>query len=141
MKELAGMKWGELKQETKDWFLERCNCVDGVTGNDAKEGECIVDLDFNLSIAGKIKDEELIIKDSAVIYACCDDTEDIEFNSSLDDVLTVTEAAEKWGITEGAIRLAIKSRRFIKGIDYRKAGRITLITKSSMERVYGEIEE
>lgn len=140
MKSLIGTKWGELKEETKEWFLERCNCVDGVTGNDAKEGECIVDLDFNLSIAGKIKDEELIIKDSAVIYVCCDDTEDIEFNSSLDDVLTVTEAAEKWGITEGAIRASIKSRRFIPYIDYRKAGRITLITSEAMERIYGEIE-
>lgn len=140
MKSLIGTKWGELKEETKEWFLERCNCVDGVTGNDAKEGECIVDLDFNLSIAGKIKDEELIIKDSAVIYACCDDTEDIEFNSSLDDVLTVTEAAEKWGITEGAIRASIKSRKFIPYIDYRKAGRITLITSEAMERIYGEIE-
>lgn len=140
MKSLAGMKWGELKKESREWFLEKCNYVDGVTGNDVKEGECIVDLDFNLSIAGKIKDEELIIKDSAVIYACCDDTEDIEFNSSLDDVLTVTEAAEKWGITEGAIRSSIKNRKFIPGIDFRKAGRITLITSEAMERIYGEIE-
>lgn len=140
MRSLIGTKWGELKEETREWFLERCNCVDGATCSDVSQGECIVDLDFDLSIAGKIKDEELIIKDSAVIYACCDDTEDIEFNSSLDDVLTVTEAAEKWGITEGAIRASIKSRKFIPYIDYRKAGRITLITSEAMERIYGEIE-
>ena len=44
-----------------------------------------------------------------------------------------------WGITEEAIRLAIKTRKFIVGIDYRKAGRITLITYEAMERVYGEL--
>lgn len=140
MKSLIGIKWRELKEETKEWFLERCNCVDGVTGNDVNEGECIIDLDFNLSIQGMIKDGEIIISNEAVIYNPCND-DDIEFDESLDNVLTVTEAAELYRITEGAIRQAIKSRRFIPGIDYRKAGRITLITKKSMERVYGELEE
>ena len=140
MKELAGMKWGELKEETREWFLERCNCVDGDTCSDVSEGECIVDLDFDLSVAGKIREGEIIIEDEAEIYNPCDNYIDIEINDSLDNVLTVTEAAEIWGLTEGAIRAAIKSRRFINGIDYRKAGRITLITKESMERVYGEVK-
>lgn len=140
MKELAGMKWGELKKETREWFLERCNCVDGATCSDVSQGECIVDLDFDLSVAGKIKEGEIIIEDEAEIYNSCDNYIDVEINDSLDNVLTVTEAADRWNITEGAIRSSIKNRKFIPGIDFRKAGRITLITSEAMERIYGEIE-
>ena len=54
--------------------------------------------------------------------------------------MTVNEAAEMWGKTEGAVRAAIKAKKFILGVDYRKAGRITLITKEAMEKVYGKLE-
>lgn len=53
------------------------------------------------------------------------------------EVMTATEAAEAWNMTEGAIRAAIKSNKFILGKEYRKAGRITLITREAMIRVYG----
>lgn len=140
MRSLIGTKWGELKEETREWFLERCNCVDGTTCSDVGQGECIVDLDFDLSVAGKIKEGEIIIEDEAEIYNSCDNYIDVEINDSLDNVLTVTEAADRWNITEGAIRSSIKNRKFIPGIDFRKAGRITLITSEAMERIYGEIE-
>lgn len=54
------------------------------------------------------------------------------------DVLTVNEASKIWNKAESAIRAAISKNKFIYGIDYRKAGRITLITKEAMKRVYGE---
>ena len=57
----------------------------------------------------------------------------------LTEVLTATEAAEAWNMTEGAIRAAIKNNKFILGKEYRKAGRITLITREAMERVYGKL--
>jgi len=141
MKYLVGCKWGELKEETRLWFIAGCTCIDAVTCSDVEEGDCIVDLDFNLSISGRVEDDEIIIKDDAVIYNPSDEFLDIEIDNDLDNVLTVTEAAEMWGLTEGAIRNSIKNRKFILGIDYRKAGRITLITKRSMERIYGELEE
>lgn len=56
----------------------------------------------------------------------------------INSVLTVSEAAKKWGIVEGTIRAAIKSNKFVHGVDYRKAGKITLITKEAMLRVYSE---
>lgn len=55
------------------------------------------------------------------------------------NVLTAQEAADKWGITEAAIRKAIHSKRLIVGIDYRKSGRITLISKKAMERLYRKL--
>jgi len=60
--------------------------------------------------------------------------------SALNNVMTAKEAAELWGKTEGAIRAAIKAKKFILGVDYRKAGRITLITREAMEKVYGKLE-
>lgn len=56
----------------------------------------------------------------------------------LNEVYTVTEASELWGKTEGTIRNAIKNGRFIENREWRKAGRITLITKEGLERVYGK---
>ena len=35
----------------------------------------------------------------------------------------------------------IKRKDFVLGVDFRKAGRITLITTEAMIRVYGELEE
>ena len=114
MNKLVGIKWGKLEKTTQEWLLKDCDCVNAVTVNDAYNGDCIVDLTENLSIDGKIVDGDIVI-----------------------DVMTVSEAAEIWGITEGAIRKAIKSDKFIPGIDYRKSGRITLICREAMVRVYG----
>ena len=140
---LIGVKWGALSEETKTDLLERMSCVDGITGDNAKCGECIVDLTDELSISGKIENDELIIDDEAIIYSPEEGIvlEAIELPIlDINNVMTVTEASERWGIAEGTIRAAIKAKKFILGIDYRKAGRITLISVSSMERVYGEID-
>lgn len=57
------------------------------------------------------------------------------------EVLTVNEAAELWGISEGTIRYHLKQDKLTLGVDYRKAGRITLITKEAMIRLFGAIKE
>ncbi len=54
----------------------------------------------------------------------------------LSEVMTLVEAATEYGIVEGTLRAAIKSNR-IKPWEYRKAGRITLILRSAVEREYG----
>ena len=137
---LVGIKWGMLEECTKEWLLKDCNCVNGATGDTAYNGDCIVDLTENLSVPGKIVDGNIVIDDDAKIYdpegEYGSDGTTFEINS----VMTVSEAAEIWGITEGAIRRAIKSRKFVPGIDYRKAGRITLICREAMLRVYGPLK-
>lgn len=140
MSKLVGIKWGRLEEETQEWLLQDCNCVDGETGNTAYDGDCIVDLTENLSVPGKIVEGDIIIDDDAKIYNPEGEYERDGTTFEINNILTVSEAAEMWGITEGAIRLAIKTRKFIVGIDYRKAGRITLITHEAMERVYGELD-
>ena len=59
-------------------------------------------------------------------------------NNHLLQVYVLNEASKLWGITEGALRKAITSNRFYQN-EYRKAGRITLISKAGMERVYGKL--
>lgn len=59
----------------------------------------------------------------------------------IEEVMTLSEAANKWSRVEGTIRAAIKSGKFVEGIDYRKAGGTILITRCAMERVYGYMPE
>ncbi|MCI9071139.1 helix-turn-helix domain-containing protein [Clostridium sp.] len=137
MNKLVGVKWGDLREETREFLLEN-------SWREIKEGECIVDLTEDLSISGKAvntgEEIEIVIDDEAIIYNPEEGTilEPKKINFEINDVMTVSEAATIFGKTEGAIRAAIKAKKFIPFIDYRKAGGTTLITKESMERIYGE---
>ena len=55
----------------------------------------------------------------------------------LENVMTMQEAAQYIGITEGSIRAAIKSSRLKEGIDYKRSGRIIIVLKSAVEREWG----
>ena len=138
MNKLVGVKWGDLSEITKVDLLSRAFC-EGV-------GKCIVDLTNELSVEGEIVDtgeeKEIIINDDAIIYNPAQGiiSEGIKsVDNTIFEVMTVSEAGEIWGKTEGAIRAVIKSKKLINGIDYRKAKGTTLITKESMERIYGKI--
>ena len=138
MSKLVGVKWGMLEECTKEWLLKKCNCVDAETGNTVYYGECIVDLTEDLGIVGKIVEGDIVINPDSRIYNPTGEYESDGTTFEINNIMTVNEAAEVWGITEGAIRAAIKARKFIPCIDYRKAGRITLICYEAMARVYGE---
>ena len=138
MSKLVGVKWGRLEKATQEWLLKDCNCINAVTVNDAYNGDCIIDLTENLSVAGKIVEGDIVIDYDAKIYNPIGKYESDGTTFEINNIMTVSEAAETWEITEGAIRKAIKSNKFIPSIDYRKAGRITLICRDAMIRVYGE---
>lgn len=56
----------------------------------------------------------------------------------LDDVYTLAEAAQKWGLSDGSVlRNAIRQGRFRED-EYRQSGATWLITKLAMQRVYGK---
>ena len=55
----------------------------------------------------------------------------------LDDVYTLAEAAQKWGLSDGSVlRNAIRQGRFRED-EYRQSGATWLITKPAMVRMYG----
>lgn len=56
-------------------------------------------------------------------------------NSALYNVFTLNEAAAIWGKDESSVRKSLKKLRI--NYDYRKAGRITFISKESMIKLYG----
>lgn len=58
----------------------------------------------------------------------------------LEEVMTTAEACTLWGLGESTLRSAIRYNRFKEDIDYRKSGKVWLITRKAMERVYGNID-
>lgn len=140
MNNLVGVRWGDLLEITKEDLLERANCINAINGDLINEGECIIDLTNELSVVGNVIDGEVIINDDSIIYNPGQGVilEARKVTFEVNNIMTVSEAAEIWGKTEGAIRAAIKAKKFIAGVDYRKAKGTTLITKKSMERVYGK---
>ena len=55
----------------------------------------------------------------------------------LENVMTMQDAAQYIGITEGSIRNAIRNNRLKEGIDYKRSGRIIIVLKSTIEREWG----
>ncbi|GKT27975.1 hypothetical protein ADUPG1_004825, partial [Aduncisulcus paluster] len=59
----------------------------------------------------------------------------------LQEVMTLTEAARKWRLADGAtIRKAIERERFGKH-ELKRSGRTWLVTYKAMERVFGRVEK
>lgn len=57
---------------------------------------------------------------------------------NLDEVLTFSEAAEKWGLADGkTIRKAVERQRFLPH-EIKKSGNVWLTTYEAMYRVFGE---
>lgn len=58
--------------------------------------------------------------------------------SKLCDVMTFSEASEKWGLSDSTLRKLVTTDKLKEGIDYRKSGNVWIITTEAMENVYGE---
>lgn len=68
---------------------------------------------------------------------CLGLTSEKDYFFSLNDILSLKEASEIWGLDDSTLRHAIASDRF-KDDEYRKTGRNYIIKKEAMERVYGK---
>ena len=61
----------------------------------------------------------------------------------LDDVMTTQEAAEIWGVSPNALNQNCRGRvknGFVEG-EFRKSGKMWLVTRQGMERLYGKPKE
>ncbi len=59
---------------------------------------------------------------------------------TFDDVMTTQEAGERWDVTASALKQNCQGRvknGFKKG-EFRKSGRVWLVTRAGMERLYGK---
>ena len=53
------------------------------------------------------------------------------------EIMTFAEASERWGLSDSTLRMAIKRGTLKEGKDYRKSGKVWLITKEAMQEKYG----
>ena len=64
-----------------------------------------------------------------------------KINNKINEVMTFSEASEKWGISISTLRMMARTNRAIEGVDIRKSGKVWLITIDAMKRLYGEEKE
>lgn len=84
----------------------------------------------------KIFNGELGKSDIKALFA----SKDIKTGNELDFVMTLSEAAKKWGLSNGAtIRKAIERGKFDKN-EIKQSGDVWITTYSAMEKVFGRIK-
>ncbi|NJD02779.1 MAG: helix-turn-helix domain-containing protein [Ruminiclostridium sp.] len=57
--------------------------------------------------------------------------------NNISEVLTFSEAAEIWNIDPSTLRHRVTGEELNEGIDYRKSGKVWLISRKAIERLYG----
>lgn len=62
----------------------------------------------------------------------------ITADTPFDGLMSFADASELWGLSESALRKAISYGKIVPGVDARKYGKQWVITRSAMEREYGE---
>ena len=58
--------------------------------------------------------------------------------NNIKTVLTFAEASHRWGLNDSTLRKLVNTNKLQENIDYRKSGKVWLITKSAMIKLYGE---
>lgn len=64
----------------------------------------------------------------------------VEVRTPFDGLISFADASELWGLSESTLRKAVAYGRIIPGKDARKFGKQWVITKSAMEREYGNVD-
>lgn len=62
------------------------------------------------------------------------------FNKNFHEIITFSEATEKWQLSDSTLRKLVKTNKIKENIDYRKSGKVWLITRSAMEKIYGKLK-
>ena len=55
-----------------------------------------------------------------------------------DGLMSLAEAAQRWGRADATLRQAILRGKFVEGVDAKHIGKQWIITESAMRREYGE---
>ena len=87
---------------------------------------------------------DMLDKEYNILYAMTTiDKIPYYYNNSIEieEIMTINEAAKMWNVLESNIRYHINDGKLVSGIEYRKAGRITLITKRGMIKLFGDMPE
>jgi hypothetical protein len=66
---------------------------------------------------------------------------DVDIRCALHKVMTFAEATEKWGLADSTLRKLVTTDKLTEGVDYRKSGKVWIITEEAMIKIYGEPKE
>ena len=58
--------------------------------------------------------------------------------NNIKTVLTFAEASYRWGLNDSTLRKLVNTNKLQENIDYRKSGKVWLITEEAMFKIYGE---
>ena len=58
--------------------------------------------------------------------------------NNIKTVLTFAEASHRWGLNDSTLRKLVNTNKLQENIDYRKSGKVWLITEEAMFKIYGE---
>lgn len=61
----------------------------------------------------------------------------VAVQTPFDDLIALSDATALWGLSESALRKAISYGKFVNGVDVCKFGKQWVISRSAMEREYG----
>lgn len=61
----------------------------------------------------------------------------IPYVSPFDELLSFSEAAERWNIDDSTLRKAVTSGRLIENIDVKKFGKQWVVSEQAMKRLFG----
>ena len=56
----------------------------------------------------------------------------------INEVMTFAEATVLWGLADSTLRKMVTDNRLVEGKDYRKSGKVWIITKAAMKKLYGD---
>lgn len=91
---------------------------------------------YNLGI---VKENTYYVKERTNFTGKYSEGPDV-FNKSINEIMTFAEASKKWELDDSTLRKLVKTNKIEENIDYRKSGNVWLITKNSMERIYGKLK-
>lgn len=138
MKKLIGKKWSQLSGDVQVELMSKANVWDNV-----KQGECIVDFDENLSVAGYIVcnnsddgDYDVRIDDNAILYDPTEGT--IVENEKFKDLISLQDAAKLYNKQDGTLRMNIKNGFFKEWEDCIKLGTTWVFDRKALEKKYGK---
>ena len=62
----------------------------------------------------------------------------VPVSTPFDDLLAFSDATSLWGLSESTLRKAVSYKKLVEGVDAQKFGKQRIVTRSAMEREYGQ---
>lgn len=138
----------ELINENERYYIElnddmnsiRYCAVEKIINGMIYYQKCFYDSEEEYIFKNGIKVRRYMLKDEGEMFRI--ESAKACWYEALEDVYTIQEACKMWNKDEGNLRrlLINKDERLTEEVDYKKMGKVWLITKEAMEKLYGKTD-